>query len=72
MPFLFRFGAEKGRLIYLIAVGALTAFAVTLANMGYENPFDFGAANFVICALSVLMYIVSWRVSVSLYKAREL
>lgn len=71
LPFMFRFGTEKGRLIYYIMVGICCAIgAVASFNMG---TIDANAGVILAAAAAVvLIYILSYRLSISWYKKREL
>lgn len=76
MPFMFRFGTEKGRLAYLIVFGSSMAAALALANLSF---FDDAAANaewlglpwWALCLIVVALYILSWRLSIVLYRSRK-
>lgn len=71
MPFCFRFGTEKGRIAYYIVMGAFVALsmqftrAVTIGDKLYE----YGA---IIAGVLVVLYALSWIVSIPLYKKREI
>ena len=73
LPVLFRFGAEKGRIAYLIFIGVICGGGVTLSLAG---PPEDGAAmptpSPALCAGMIALYILSWRLSVALYQKREL
>lgn len=63
LPVVFRFGAEKGRIIYLIIVGLLCAlFAVALSLTIDGVVIDFHAWFFV--PISAVIFAVSWLISV--------
>lgn len=71
LPFCFRFGTEKGRIVYYVVAGAFVAFgtqfvrAVTIGDKLYE----YGA---IIAGVLVVLYALSWIVSIPLYKKREI
>lgn len=71
LPFCFRFGTEKGRIVYYVVAGAFVALstqfvrAVTIDDKLYE----YGA---IIAGVLVVLYALSWIVSIPLYKRREL
>ena len=73
LPVLFRFGAEKGRIAYLIFIGVICGGGVALSLAG---PPEGGAAmptpSPALCAGMIVLYIASWRLSVALYQKREL
>lgn len=71
LPFCFRFGTEKGRIVYYVVAGAFVALgtqfvsAVTIGDKLYE----YGA---IIAGVLVVLYALSWIVSIPLYKRREI
>ena len=73
LPVLFRFGAEKGRIAYLIFIGVICGGGVALS---LAAPPEGGAAmptpSPARCAGMIVLYILSWRLSVALYQKREL
>lgn len=74
MPFIFRFGAEKGRIVYFAVIAALCALS-TLA-VGSDVPFpiqlssEWGMTLMMFAA--VLIYVISWLLSIVFYKNREI
>lgn len=73
MPFMFKFGAEKGRIIYYVVIGAACAvFAIFSiyqeSTFNLDNIFVIAA----ICITAVVIYVVSWLLSISYYKKREI
>ena len=73
LPVLFRFGAEKGRIAYLIFIGVICGGGAALS---LAAPSEGGAAmptpSPALCAGMIVLYILSWRLSVALYQKREL
>ncbi|MBE6908275.1 MAG: ABC-2 transporter permease [Ruminococcaceae bacterium] len=77
LPLLFKFGAEKGRIAYLVLMGGLFAATLILTNSAGEaslNPgFRFaGLPVWLLFAAVAVIYVLSWRLSVALYQKREL
>ena len=71
LPVLLRLGAEKGRLAYLFFIGAM--FGGTLLLTGGEGvPLELGAPQSALMLLPLILYALSWRLSVALYRKREL
>lgn len=76
MPFMFRFGVEKGRIVYYAIIGiGLAAFmllrdqnlpASIVSNVG----FLFIGSLFLL-AVAIISYILSWLLSIAIYKKRE-
>ena len=73
LPFLFRFGAEKGRVAFYVMIGLLCGIGGLLSVQGYTTVVDFSKLGVLalVCAGLVLVYLVSWRLSVSFYRQRE-
>ncbi len=70
MPFIFKFGVEKGRLGYSFMVGVVCAVSAILGMNKTLIP----TGNILVFILiaSVLLYAASWILSISIYKKKEL
>ena len=75
LPILFRFGAEKGRLAYLIFIGAIcggiTALSLSASSKNVSAA-TMPTPTLGLCVGAIVLYIASWRLSVALYQKREL
>lgn len=75
LPFAFWLGAEKGRIVYYISMGAIYGciFAVSDSFSSVSGDIsDISSVIFLIVPLAAIaVYAVSWLVSVALYKKRE-
>lgn len=73
MPFIFKFGAEKGRVAYYIVIGAACAIC---AFFTVQENFSFATGGFygilIIAAAAVILYLSSWLLSIYFYKRREI
>ena len=72
LPFIFKNGSEKGRMAYLIVLGAIFALAVggtlVLKKLDlFGVPMDLS----VLPAAALLLYPASWALSVRWYEKRE-
>lgn len=82
LPFMFRFGAEKGRIAYFAVIillcGVSAAFGSIQGSGVGENALTAGivmpqaGVSLFLAVLAVLLYAVSWRLSIAFYKKREL
>ena len=75
LPFSFRFGTEKGRIVYLVTVGLALGSVATLGYVKGSNPSGLNMTSGAALGLlltAVVVFIVSWRLSILLYKNREL
>lgn len=75
LPFIFKFGIEKGRVAYYISLGIIAALCVLGSGFvsgdltgGASAPFALPAA----CGVSLALYALSWYCSVRFYQKREL
>lgn len=75
LPFIFRWGPEKGRLVYYFMIGVFCAVCLVLVNRPLVGTGGFGSRPLhvlltLLCCL--LVYALSWQLSIRLYKTREL
>lgn len=77
LPILFKFGTEKGRIIYFAVFGVFgagLAVSAKAASMFSENV-SFEVSNFMIMIVAVVTFAaafaISWKISISIYKKRE-
>ena len=75
LPLIFRFGAEKGRMILYGIVGVTIFICSVGNNMLYHgihlDDQDFLKVIAVFCAI-VIMYALSWAISVKMYEKHEI
>ena len=74
LPFVFRFGAEKGRIAFYVMVGMLCAIGTLLAGMGFQAAWP-GESLWMpglIAGIAGLLYAFSWRLSIHCYRNRDL
>ncbi len=74
LPFVYKLGAEKGRIFYL-AVVILVASGVSFLNFtsAGRTPEVVGAVTAVpILLVSILLYALSWMLSIFFYRKREI
>lgn len=77
LPFMFRFGVEKGRIAYYILIAGVFAVTFAAASFSGENEASVPAENILptlsaaAVAGAVALYAASWLVSIALYKKRE-
>ena len=82
LPFMFRFGAEKGRIAYFAVIillcGVSAAFGSIQVSRVGENALPAGivmpqaGVSLFLAVLAVLLYAGSWKLSIAFYKKREL
>lgn len=71
LPICFKFGTEKGRIIYLISMCALGAGIMSFIPEG-EIPDLTELPVLIIFASAVVIYALSWLVSIAVYDKRDL
>lgn len=69
MPFVFLFGAEKGRIIYLVGIAVASTLGVMTLN---EMPSLSVGSDISLLLIAVAVYAVSAVLSVAFYQKREL
>lgn len=73
LPFVFKFGSEKGRMVYLLITAVFVGAAMYLLNKEELFMIDISAFGFIkALIISILVYGVSWFISVRIYKKREI
>ena len=74
MPVIFRLGVEKGRIFYFVLVGLVCAAAVFFGSG--QNPVNPTARvalpDWTLIPASLAIFLLSWPLSIALYKKREL
>jgi len=75
LPAMYRFGVEKSRLIYMLIVGGVSGFSAMLVHLmpsemkQSEIP---GSTLAIVCAVMAALFALSWLLSISVYKKKEL
>jgi ABC-2 type transport system permease protein len=74
LPFIFKFGAEKGRIAFYVMLGIICAAGTVLAGFGVQTVFSLNSLWIfvVICGIALALYALSWRVSIQIFLKREL
>lgn len=73
LPVVFKFGAEKGRVIYLVILGVICGVLMGLDVKGISLSTMHNLWPIVaVLGVMVAMYILSWRISIRFYQKREL
>ena len=71
LPFMFKFGVEKGRIVYYFVIGLATAAALLLMNATYQRMVNFKLIFALLGFGAVILFAVSWLLSVRFYSQRE-
>ena len=75
LPFVFKYGVEKGRGAYYVMIGVVCSgsiIATTIFKEGLQNEMQLNAVLPIACLIGVGIYAISWYLSVVFYKKREL
>lgn len=74
LPFVFKHGAEKGRISFYFMFGLLCAVSAIANGVGIQTSITLGNQWIlgIIVAVVVLLYLLSWRLSILFYQKREL
>jgi len=69
LPLVFKLGVEKGRIFYLCSVGAIAA-AFALVGTG-QLQWEISLPPFALPLVTIVLYILSWRLSIRFYEKRD-
>ncbi len=75
LPFVFKYGVEKGRAAYYVMIGVVCAgsfIATTIFKEGLQNEIQLNAVLPTACLVGIGIYVLSWYLSVVLYKKKEM
>ena len=75
LPFMFKFGVEKGRMAYYIMIGVVCAGSIISSNLlsgGSQEEIKLNGILPFICLVGIGLYALSWYLSIIFYKKREL
>lgn len=75
MPFIFRYGVEKGRIAYYVMIGFVCAVSFLFSELfkrDFQSAVPSGVIFTVPAVIGVCVYALSWYLSVVFYKKREL
>lgn len=76
-PFVFKLGAEKGRIVYYIVICAVCAMSVSFSSTTSVAGEAVTAVSsmrdgLIACAATIIVYAASWLLSIYFYQKREL
>ena len=75
LPFMFKYGVEKGRLAYYVMVGIVCGGSVAASQLMTESTEQeinlFGVLP-IVCLIGIGIFALSWYLSIVFYKKREL
>ena len=75
LPFIFRFGTEKGRIVYYVMIGIFCGGVALVSNLFTENPVVKIDSNMLLICLFLVgcgLYAFSWALSITFYKRRNM
>lgn len=74
LPFIFKLGAEKGRIMYFVVIITIFGLSMALENVKMETNIDIGSIPLlgVTVLATAIVYAVSWLMSISFYRKRDL
>ena len=74
LPFIFKYGVEKGRVAYYVMVGVACAGSLIVSDLfssGIQTEITLNGVLPVVCLIGVAVYALSWYLSIAFYKKRE-
>ena len=75
LPFIFKYGVEKGRGAYYVMIGVVCAgsiIATKIFKEGLQNKIQLNAVLPIACLVGIGIYVISWYLSVVFYKKKEM
>ena len=80
MPLCYKFGTEQARWVTLLALGGSVAMFFIIGSLLFDNLFDPHSyttrfpmtAVLLLPLIGLVLYVLSWRLSVKIYQNREL
>ena len=75
LPFVFKYGVEKGRAAYYVMIGVVCAgsiIATSIFKEGLQNEIQLNAVLPIACLVGIGIYALSWYLSIVFYKKREI
>ena len=75
LPFIFKYGVEKGRMAYYIMIGIVCAGSIISSNLlsgGIQAEIKLNGILSIICLVGIGIYALSWYLSIAFYKKREI
>ena len=75
LPFIFKYGVEKGRMAYYIMIGIVCAGSIISSNLlsgGIQAEIKLNGILSIICLIGIGIYALSWYLSIAFYKKREI
>lgn len=76
MPFVFKYGAEKGRLFNYVVIGIVCAVSGALTGLIKADvvmpDFSLSMVFAALCIMGIGVYTVSWLLSIRFYRKREI
>lgn len=75
LPFIFKFGVEKGRTANYVMIGAVcagSAAATSIFEAAPQTDIQLNGFLAVLCLVGIGIYALSWYLSIMFYKKREI
>ena len=75
LPILFKFGVEKGRLVYFVSIGIICGLGSYLTIRMQEGHLSLtlpANINLILLAAAAVLLAISWLISIKFYQKREL
>ena len=75
LPFIFKYGVEKGRGAYYVMIGVVCAgsiIATTIFKESLQNEIQMNAVLPIACLVGIGIYVFSWYLSILFYKKKEM
>ena len=74
LPLAFKFGPEKGRLLFIVLIASLCGAGVALGQADFLSGLAMGNSTLVALVtvgVTLVLYLLSWRLSIHFYQKKE-
>lgn len=74
LPLAFKFGPEKGRLLFIVLIASLCGAGFALGQADFLSGLAIGNSTLVALVtvgVTLVLYLLSWRLSIHIYKKKE-
>ena len=72
LPLMFRFGAEKARIAYIVILAATASMSAVFLGAPWNIPPAVSLPPILVYAAAPVLYLLSWALSMAIYEKREL
>lgn len=72
IPAIYKYGMEKGRIVYYFCIGAACAISFGLPSNAFADTINVGSLYLLLTVIVVALFGVSWAISTAIYKKKSI